>query len=91
MFLYKAINKKTGRVFIGLSKIKPHKILHLKCNLISPNENLPPFERDLLNFGIDNFVILPIAELNNEANAKEKANNLIKMQKNPYNIFYYEV
>lgn len=91
MFLYKVVNKQTGRVLIGLSKFNPHKILHLKYNLINSNESLPPFERDLLNFGVHNFVILPVAELNNEANAKEKANNLIKMQDNPYNIFYYEV
>ena len=91
MYLYKAMNNLTGRVYVGLSKHSPNKSIELKFKLAEKEEGLPPLERDLLNFGLDYFSIIPICELHNENKAKKKANHLISKLSNPYNQFYFEV
>jgi len=91
MFLYKIVNIHTNRVFVGLSKKSPHNTLQDKYDLIEREEGLPPFERDLLNFGLHAFNVIPVCELRNEAKAKKKANRYIQAESFPYNIFYYEV
>lgn len=91
MYLYKVMHNRTGRTYVGLSRHTPHKSVELKFKFTEKEEGLPPLERDILNFGLDYFSIIPICELNNESKAKKKANHLISRLEVPYNQFYFEV
>ena len=76
MILYKLINKKTGRVYIGLCEEEPD------ISTINVPNNV---RRDFDNFGKDSFTLLKIARHNNESKAKHKAEILIEQETNPYN------
>jgi len=76
MILYKLINKKTGRIYIGLCEEEPD------INTLEVPDNV---QRDFDNFGKHNFTLLKIAKHNNESKANHKAEILIEQETNPYN------
>jgi len=84
MFIYTLTHKTLRKTYIGMTEESPEKAIY----------NLPDdtaIGRAISNFGIDNFYLTKIAELNNKEKAIDKANFLIEKFEDVYNKDFYEL
>ncbi len=76
MFVYKLVCKKTGKVHVGVSDYDPD------LDILTFPENV---KKDIDFFGINNFHILKICELNNRKKVEDKVALLVSKEKYCYN------
>lgn len=75
MIIYRLFCRNTGRAYIGKSENNPD---------LDTLELPSTVQRDIKNFGKHSFTLNRICELNNQAKAEYKINQLRTLEVNPY-------